>query len=502
MSTTAILALDQGTTGSTALVIASDGRILGRGYSEFRQYFPRSGWVEHDANEIWETTRRVGREALEEARNREPFRVEGLGITNQRETVVLWDRETGEPVHRAIVWQDRRTAGICRELKEGGHEEEVRRRTGLVLDSYFSGTKLTWIFRENPELRRRAEAGELACGTIDSWLIHRLTGGEVHATDPTNASRTLLYDLHEGGWHSDLLGLMELPEGLLPEIRPSSGDFGLCGGDALGVEVPVAGVAGDQQAALYGQGCWEAGLAKNPYGTGAFLLLHTGSDPVPSEHGLLTTVACGPRGERAFALEGSIFIAGAAIQWLRDGLGLLSRADLSEEMARSLDGNDGVYFVPAFVGLGAPHWDPEARGTLVGLSRGSTRAHLVRAALEAMAYGTSDVLRAMEADSGVVTSELRVDGGAAANDWLMQFQSGILGLPVRRPALVETTALGAAGLAGLQTGVWETPAEFLTAGGEPRVFQPGMEEGEREPLLAGWRRALDAARAFRSDGSA
>jgi glycerol kinase len=498
MSTTpAILALDQGTTGSTALVFAADGRILGRAYSEFRQYFPRSGWVEHDAEEIWEVTRRVGRDALEAARNREAFRVEGVGITNQRETVVLWDRETGEAVHRAIVWQDRRSTGICRELREGGHEELVRRRTGLVLDPYFSGTKLTWLFREEPELRRRAEAGELAAGTIDTWLIHRLTGGTVHATDPTNASRTLLYDLEAGTWHPELLGLLEVPQGLLPEIRPSSGAFGVCLGEALGVEVPVGGVAGDQQAALYGQGCWEAGLAKNTYGTGAFLLLHTGDSPVPSGHGLLTTAACGPRGEPAFALEGSIFIAGAAIQWLRDGLGLLSRADLSEEMARSLEGNDGVYFVPAFVGLGAPHWDPDARGTLVGLSRGSTRAHLVRAALEAMAYGTSDVLRAMEADSGVGTTELRVDGGAAANDWLMQFQAGILGVPVRRPALVETTALGAAGLAGLHVGVWGTPRDFLSAAGEPRTFQPGMEAGEREVLLEGWRRALDAARAYR-----
>jgi glycerol kinase len=498
-ATPSILALDQGTTGSTALVIARDGRILGRGYSEFRQFFPRSGWVEHDAEEIWETTRRVGREALEEARNREPFQVEGLGITNQRETVVVWDRSSGRPVHRAIVWQDRRTAGICRELKEAGHENEVRRRTGLVLDPYFSGTKLTWLFRENPELRRRAEAGELACGTIDSWLIHRLTGGAVHATDPTNASRTLLYDLREGGWHPELAALLEVPMDLLPEIRPSSGGFGVSTGDALGVEVPVAGVAGDQQAALYGQGCWETGLAKNTYGTGAFLLLHTGTEPVPSEHGLLTTAACGPRGERAFALEGSIFIAGAAIQWLRDGLGLLDRADASEEMARSLDGNDGVYFVPAFVGLGAPHWDPEARGTIVGLSRGNTGAHLVRAALEAMAYSTADVLRAMEADSGVVTSELRVDGGAAANDWLMQFQSGVLGIPVRRPALVQTTALGAAGLAGLEVGVWKTPDDFLAVGGEPRVFDPGMEEEDRERLLEGWGRALDAARAFKGE---
>ncbi len=494
--TPAILALDQGTTGTTALVISSDGRILGRGYSEFTQYFPKPGWVEHDADEIRDVTIRVAREALEAARNRERHRVQGIGITNQRETIVLWDRETGRPVHRAIVWQDRRTAGICRELKEAGHEAEVRRRTGLFLDPYFSATKLTWIFRENPELERRARDGELACGTIDSWLIHCLTGGEAHLTDPTNASRTLLYDLESGTWSSEMSSLFGVPAAILPEIRSSSDDFGVAQGDFLGVEAPIAGVAGDQQAALFGQGCWSPGLAKNTYGTGAFLLLHTGDEAVPSEHGLLTTVACDERGGRAFALEGSIFIAGAAIQWLRDSLGILSTAADSEELARSLEDNDGVYFVPAFVGLGAPYWDPEVRGAIFGLSRGTRDAHLVRAALEAMAYGTVGVLRAQEADSGVTARELRVDGGASANDWLMQFQSDILGLPVRRPAQVETTALGAAGLAGLKVGLWESARDFLESQGEPRTFSPRMSGERRARLRAGWERAVEAAQSF------
>jgi len=497
MATPVILALDQGTTGSTALAIARDGRILGRAYSEFTQHFPRGGWVEHDAEEIRDVTVRVAREALEKARNREPFRVDGVGITNQRETVVVWDRETGRPVHRAIVWQDRRTAGICREMKEAGKEDEVRRRTGLVLDPYFSGTKLTWLLREKPELRNRAEAGELATGTIDSWLIQILTGGDLHVTDPTNASRTLLYDLHTGTWEDGLLDLFEVPRSLLPEIRPSSGDFGRLDGDVLGIEAPIAGVAGDQQAALFGQGCWQAGLAKNTYGTGAFLLLHTGSEAVPSEHGLLTTVACDAEGQPAFALEGSIFVAGAAVQWLRDGLGLLPTAPDSEAMARALEGNDGVYLVPAFVGLGAPHWDPDARGAIVGLTRGTRKEHLVRAALEAMAYATHDVLRAQEADSGVEARELRVDGGASENDWLMQFQAGILDLPVRRPALVETTALGAAGLAGIHVGLWQTGEEFLSAQGKPRTFEPRMDRDEREALLDGWERAVAAARGFK-----
>ncbi len=493
----AVLALDQGTTGSTALVIARDGRVLGRAYSEFTQHFPRPGWVEHDAAEIWEVTRRVAGEAIEGAAGE--ARLEAVGITNQRETVVVWDRETLEPVHRAIVWQDRRTTEICRGLKEEGKEPEIRERTGLVLDPYFSGTKLTWLFRNRPELRKRAEAGDLAAGTIDSWLVARLTGGALHATDHTNASRTLLYDLESRDWADDLLDLFGVPRPLLPEVRESSGEFGITSGDALGIELPVAGIAGDQQAALFGQGCWKPGLAKNTYGTGAFLLLHTGGEVVRSEHGLLTTVACDERGGPAYALEGSIFVAGAAIQWLRDKLELLEAAAHSEALARDVGGNDDVYFVPAFVGLGAPHWEPEARGTIVGLTRGTDRAHVVRAALEAMAYSTADVLHAMEADSGVEARELRVDGGAAQNDWLMEFQAGILGLPVRRPALVETTALGAAGLAGLARGVWEDAGDFLESGEEARVFSPALGTEERERLLAGWRRAVRAARHWAED---
>ena len=496
MSNPAVLAIDQGTTGTTCLVIGEDGRVLGRAYSEFTQYFPKPGWVEHDATEIWRVTAEVARTALAATRGEQ---VVAIGITNQRETIVLWDRETGEPVHRAIVWQDRRTAAICRDLKESGHEAEVRAKTGLMLDPYFSGTKLTWLLREHPELRKRAEAGELAAGTIDSWLIHRLTGGEVHATDPTNASRTLLYELRDGGWDDRLLELFEVPRALLPEIRRSSGDFGVSVGEAIGIEVPVAGVAGDQQAALFGQGCWRAGLAKNTYGTGAFLLLHTGSSPVASSHGLLTTAACDETGGPAFALEGSIFIAGAAVQWLRDGLRVVDAAPESEVMARSVDGNDGVYFVPSFVGLGAPHWQADARGTVVGLTRGTRREHLVRAALEAMAYATHDVLRAQEADSGVAATELRVDGGASTNDFLMEFQAGVLGIPVRRPAMVDTTALGAAGLAGLASGVWQGASDFLAAGAEPTVFTPRMQAAERQSIISGWDRAVRTAKAWAED---
>ena len=496
MSTSAVLSLDQGTTGSTALVIAGDGRILGRAYSEFTQHFPRPGWVEHDAEELRDVTIRVARTALEEARNREPHSVEAVGIANQRETVVVWDRETGRPVHRAIVWQDRRTASMCRDLKSAGVEGEIRERTGLVLDPYFSGTKLRWLLDHDASLRERAERGELAAGTIDAWLVYSLTGGEVHATDRTNASRTLLYDLRSDGWEDRLLDLLGVPGEMLPEIRASAGDFGTTSGDLLGLDVPIAGVAGDQQAALFGQGCWSPGLAKNTYGTGAFVLLHTGDEPVPSSHGLLTTVACDPRGDRAFALEGAIFIAGAAIQWLRDQLGILEAASESEALARSLDGNDGVYFVPALVGLGAPHWNPDVRGVIAGLTLGTTRAHLVRAALEAMAYRTAEVLRAMEAESGVKARELRVDGGASENDWLMRFQAGLLGVPVRRPAQVQTTALGAAGLAGLRVGLWKSGDEFLAAQGEPRTFRAAMGKKEREDLVAGWERVLNAARAL------
>jgi glycerol kinase len=489
MSTPAVLSIDQGTTGSTCLVVGSDGRVLGRSYSEFTQHFPKPGWVEHDASEIWAVTMRVAREALAAADEAD---VRAAGITNQRETVVLWDRETLEPVHRAIVWQDRRTAPICRRLRDAGHEDEVRERTGLVLDPYFSGTKVMWLLEERPELRRRAEAGELAVGTIDSWLIARLTDGSAHLTDPTNASRTLLYNVHEASWDGRMCDLLGVPRPLLPRIVPSAGEFGLAIGDHLGIEVPIGGVAGDQQSALFGQGCWKRGLAKNTYGTGAFLLLHTGAEAVPSRHGLLTTAACDERGGLAYALEGSIFIAGAAIQWLRDGLGLLTAASESEELAASLDDTGGVYFVPAFVGLGAPHWEPDARGAIFGLTRGTTKAHLVRAALESMAFATADVLDAMEADSGVEATELRVDGGAALNDWLMGFQADLVGVPVRRPALVETTALGAAGLAGIATGVWTGGEDFLAALGEARVFEPDLASEHRARLRAEWKRAVRA----------
>ncbi len=438
-----IVAIDQGTTGTTVLVFDRWGRVVGRAYSEFTQHYPKPGWVEHDPEEIWRVTLRVLRQACRRARV-QARDVVALGITNQRETTVLWERRSGRPVHRAIVWQDRRTSSFCEELRARGLEDLVRRKTGLVLDPYFAGTKLHWLLEHVPRAAARAHAGELAFGTIDTWLIWKLTGGAVHATDPTNASRTLLYDIHAGAWDLELCDLLGVPAGVLPEVRPSSGDFGMSAGSVLGTPVPITGVAGDQQAALFGQGCVESGMAKNTYGTGCFLLLNTGAEPVASRHGLLTTVACDARGGRAYALEGSVFIAGAAIQWLRDGLGLVKKAAESERLARSVDSTLGVYLVPAFVGLGAPHWDAEARGALLGLTRGVTRAHVVRAALEALAYQARDVVDAMAADAGSHLSMLRVDGGAAANDFLMQFQADVLGVPVDRPRVVETTAMGAA----------------------------------------------------------
>ncbi|NJD09983.1 MAG: glycerol kinase GlpK, partial [Gemmatimonadetes bacterium] len=485
----AVIAIDQGTTGSTALVFDDNGAVIGRAYVEFPQYFPQPGWVEHDPLEIWRSVVHVARAAVDQARTIRPaLELAGIGITNQRETVVVWDRATGEPVHRAIVWQDRRTSARCRALREQGREEWVRARTGLVLDPYFSATKLVRLREHGPGLGVRAEQGELAAGTIDSWLVWQLTGGRAHVTDPTNASRTLLYDIENLRWDEDLLQLFGVPRALLPEVRSSAAVYGETSADLLGVPVPVAGIAGDQQAALFGQGCHTAGLAKNTYGTGAFLLLQTGGERVRSRSGLLTTVACGPRGEPAYALEGSIFIAGAAVQWLRDGLGLVATAAETEAIARSIESNDGVYFVPAFVGLGAPHWNAEARGTIVGLTRGTGRAHLVRAALEAMAYGTADVLHAMEADAGRATDELAVDGGASQNDWLMQFQADLLGITVRRPHLVDTTALGAAGLAGIAAGVWASADEFLGARSAPAHFEPAMTPARRAPLVQGWRR--------------
>jgi glycerol kinase len=481
-----ILALDQGTTGSTALVLHQDGRVLGRGYREFTQHFPQPGWVEHDPEEIFRVTLEAAREAIAGA-GETPI---GIGITNQRETIVLWERRTLRPVRRAIVWQDRRTAERCRELKAAGHEADLRERTGLVLDPYFSATKLEWLLRD-PDLARRAGRGELAAGTIDAWLIARLTGGRVFATDHTNASRTLLYHIGARDWDPELLRLFGVPRELLPAIVPSSGVVGETDAVIFGRSLPIAGCAGDQQAALFGQGCVRPGLAKNTYGTGAFLLTCTGSERPAPRGGLLVTAACGPRGEPAYGLEGSVFIAGAAVQWLRDGLGLIARADETEALARSVSDTGGVYFVPAFVGLGSPHWEAEARGTIVGLTRGTSRAHLVRAALEAMAFSSADLLATMSGDAAPPMDALRVDGGATANDWLMQFQSDILGIPVERPDNVETTALGAAGLAGLALGVWPSVERFLE-GRRFRRFDPAMDRDERTRRWAGWRRAVGA----------
>ncbi|HEX6558869.1 MAG TPA: glycerol kinase GlpK [Longimicrobiales bacterium] len=490
----AILAIDQGTTGSTCLVIDESAQVISRAYSEFTQHYPQPGWVEHDPAEIWDVTLVVARDAVAKAKaEHADTEIAAIGITNQRETVVVWDRATGQPIHRAIVWQDRRTAEVCRSLKAAGKEEWVRARTGLVLDPYFSATKIAWILDNVPAARSRAQNGELAAGTIDCWLVWKLTGGRVHATDPTNASRTLLYNIDTLSWDEELCALFGVPCAMLPEVKPSSGVFGETSADLFGAAIPVAGIAGDQQAALFGQGCCGEGQSKNTYGTGAFLLLNTGKKRVASRHGLLTTVGCGPKGEPRYALEGSIFIAGAAVQWLRDELKIISNAAETEELARSTDGNHGVYFVPAFVGLGAPHWDPEARGTIVGLTRGSTRAHLARAALESMAYSTSDVLTAMAADSGLKTSELAVDGGATANNWLMQFQADILDIPVVRPKLLESTAFGAAGLAGIGVGVWQDDNQFLAAREDPERFDPSMSRDERERLIKGWRRAVHAA---------
>ncbi|HYX82821.1 MAG TPA: glycerol kinase GlpK [Gemmatimonadales bacterium] len=485
---TAVLALDQGTTGSTALVLSSEGRVLGRGYREFTQHFPSPGEVEHDAEEILRVTVEAAREAITQA----GARPEAIGITNQRETVCAWERESGRPVHRAIVWQDRRTAARCAQLKKQRKEKLVTSKTGLVLDPYFSATKIEWLLQHVKGLRQRAKNGDVVFGTIDTWLIFKLTGGKTFASDHTNASRTMLYDIGKRVWDRDLLKLFGVPRAALPEVRESSGDFGVANAEHFGTEMPISGVAGDQQAALFGQGCWKPGQAKNTYGTGAFLLLNTGTQRATSKRGLVTTLACGPKGEPVYALEGSVFIAGAAMQWLRDGLGLIAKAAESEALARSVEDTGGVYFVPAFVGLGAPHWEPNARGTIVGLTRGTSRAHFVRAALEAMAFSTKDVLDAMLADSKLKLSSLLVDGGAAANDWLMQFQADVLGVTVARPDLVETTALGAAGLAGLGAGLWKSADDFL-AGRMFTRFAPSLQRKAVQARAAEWHRAVQAA---------
>lgn len=488
---TAILAIDQGTTGSTCLMVGADGAILGRGYREISQHYPQPGWVEHDAGEILARTVEAARDAIAQA-GTDPT---AIGLTNQRETIVVWDRRTGRPLAPAIVWQDRRTASRCAELRSLAPQIEAL--TGLVVDPYFSATKLEWLLRELG-LRPRAERGEVAAGTVDSWLLWCLTGGRAHATDPTNASRTMLFDIERREWSEDLCRLFGIPLSILPEVRSSCGFFGSTDPAFFGVPAPILGVAGDQQAALFGQGCWNAGEGKNTYGTGSFVLFNTGTRRPSSGKGLLTTLACDAQGNCCYALEASVFVAGAAVQWLRDGLGLLANAAESEKLAASLVSNDGVYFVPALTGLGAPHWEPRARGTITGLTRGTTRAHLVRAALEAMAYSTADVLEAMEHAAGLRVSALRVDGGAASNDWLMQFQADVLGVPVERPELLEATALGAAALAGLSAGVWDDGESFLRLRHLTR-FEPTLARPKVLALRDGWRRAVKAALALAQD---
>jgi len=502
-----VLALDQGTTGSTALVVDAEGAVRARGYRELPQYFPRPGWVEHDPEEIW-ATQLAAAEAALAAAGVAAREVAAIGITNQRETTILWERATGRPVHRAIVWQCRRSASLCERMRADGLEPLVRERTGLVCDAYFSGTKIAWLLDAEPTLRPRAARGELAFGTVDAWLLWKLTGGRVHATDPSNASRTLCFDLARLQWDHDLAGYLRIPLEVFPEVRPSAGVFGeTAGSGVLPAGIPVAGIAGDQQAALFGQGAWHPGDAKNTYGTGCFLLLNTGPKPVHSTRGLLTTVAWslpGPDGAPAvaYALEGAIFVAGAAVQWLRDGLGLIGSAAESEALATSVPDAGGVYLVPAFVGLGAPYWDMYARGALVGLTRGTTRAHVVRAALEAIAYQTRDVLDAMAAEAGQRPADLRVDGGATENDFLCQFQADVLDLPVLRPRVRETTALGAAYLAGLGVGWWRDLEALRGLWRLDRAFRPAMDGARREALYAGWQRAVARARDWARDGEA
>lgn len=486
----AVLAIDQGTTGTTALVISHDGSVLGRAYSEFTQYYPKPGWVEHDADEIWRVSLGVAEQAVAAA-DIGGAELAAIGITNQRETTVVWDRRSGRPVHRALVWQSRQTAEICERLRAAGHEEWVRERTGLVLDPYFSASKIRWILDRVPDGQRLAEAGDLLFGTIDSWLLWKLTGGEVHATDPTNASRTLLYDIHRRRWTSDLLELFDVPRSMLPKVLPSSGVFGETRRlGSLPAGIPIAGIAGDQQAALYGQACWRPGMVKATYGTGSFVVLHTGDSPTLSGGGLVTTVCCDDAGGPAYALEGSIFTTGAAIQWLRDEMGLIESAAETESIGRRVTDTMGVYVVPAFAGLGAPYWDMHARGAVVGLTRGSGRDQLIRATLDSIAYQTRDVIEVMDRDTGIGITELRVDGGAAANDVLMQFQADILGIPVVRPNLVETTAAGAAFLAGLGVGLWRDPAELERSWRRERLFEPAMQESRRSELYNGWQIAV------------
>ena len=488
-----VMALDQGTTSSRAILFERDGSIAAVDQYEFPQHFPKPGWVEHDPLEIWESQLRAARGVLAKARV-QAGEVAAIGITNQRETAVVWDRATGEPIHPAIVWQSRQTAAICDELRSRGLEDEVRERTGLVIDAYFSATKVRFILDAVDGAQQRAERGELAFGTIDSWLLYKLTGGRVHATEVSNASRTLIYNIHERKWDDLLLGELRIPRAMLPEVRDSSGIFGVAESEWLGAEIPIAGIAGDQQAALFGQGCTAPGLAKNTYGTGCFLLMNTGGDAPASSTGLITTIAWSIGGRVEYALEGSVFVAGAAVQWLRDGIGLIREACDSEAAAQSVEDTGGVYLVPAFVGLGAPYWDERARGAIVGITRGTTRGHIVRAVLESIAYQTRDVVECVRADSGLELDTLRVDGGAATNDFLMQFQADMLGVRVERPSVLESTALGAALLAGLGVGFWSDRADLESADERAQVFEPKLGAERREALYAGWKRAVERSR--------
>ena len=504
-----ILALDQGTTSSRAIVFDRSGNIRARAQKEFTQYFPQPGWVEHDPLELWATQSGVIGEALSSAGLRAAD-LAAIGITNQRETTLLWDRATGEPIHDAIVWQDRRTAAYCDELTAQGHAELFQRKTGLVLDAYFSGTKLRWLLDHVPGARQRAEAGELCFGTVDSWLVYKLTGGGsagggLHLTDASNASRTLLYNIHSGAWDDELLNLLDIPRALLPEVRNSSEVYGLSAEGLLGARVPIAGIAGDQQAATFGQVCLDVGMAKNTYGTGCFMLLNTGAQAVESQHRLLSTVGWQLGGQPSYALEGGVFVAGAVVQWLRDGLGIIRTAAEVEKLAARVPDSGGVVLVPAFVGLGAPYWDPYARGTLVGLTRGSTAAHIARAALESVAFQSAELLSAMQQDTarsgtvlqeGSVLQELRVDGGGSVNDAMMQFQADLLGVPVVRPRITETTALGAAYLAGLAVGFWADQDELKSLWQVGRRFEPDMSADERGARMHTWKRAVERSRGW------
>jgi glycerol kinase len=492
-----ILSLDQGTTSTRAIIFNKRGEIVHTAQKEFTQIFPRPGWVEHNANEIWGSILSVIAGVMSES-SIKPVQIAGIGITNQRETTIVWDKETGEPVYNAIVWQSRQTSEICDELKSKGYDDIFRQKTGLLIDAYFSGTKVKWILDNVEGAREKAEKGKLLFGTIDTWLIWKLSGGRVHVTDYSNASRTLMFNIYDLKWDDDLLGILGVPKSMLPEVRPSSQVYANTADyHFFGREVPIAGIAGDQQAALFGQACFDKGMAKNTYGTGCFMLMNTGEKAVRSNHGLLTTIAWGLNGKVEYALEGSIFVAGSAIQWLRDGLRIIKEAGQSEDLAKKVESADGVYVVPAFVGLGTPYWDSDVRGAVFGLTRGTTKEHLVRATLESLAYQTRDVLSAMEADSEIQLKTLRVDGGAVKNNFLMEFQSDILNVPVERPIVNETTALGAAYLAGLAVGFWESQEEISKQWAIDRRFSPGMTEENRTGLYNGWKKAVRAAMAFK-----